>query len=248
MKYLLKKLFLLLSVSFLIGCQNETPYEIKNGNVYYKWVNGGNFKTEYKLIPDADPASFEMIEAKLKVDLAKDAHHVYVGSMNIQGANPSAFKQIEDYYWADNHHVYLLSTSDQQYHVITGAVPTSFSVLSHHWSKDAQNIFYMQTKLPDAAVSSFQPINSHWAKDNRYYYYHQFRLDSLDYHSAEIINDYYIKDMDNVFYTYKKLQGANANTFQPTTIDYFGHDGTYMFQWEKNKGEITDELTKKYIN
>ncbi|MCR9228458.1 MAG: DKNYY domain-containing protein [Flavobacteriaceae bacterium] len=249
MKRLLSYISFLLSLFSFTGCQNNSGYEEKNGKVYYKWVNGGNYKTEYTLVEAANPTTFEVIKQNLKVHLARDENHVFINAKVIDGADPSSFEQIKDYYWRDKNQVFLLSTDDQKYHVIDGADPDSFEVIvNHYWSKDKLNVFYSATKLPDVSSSEFEAIDNHWGKDNDHYYYHSFRLGLLDYRTAEIINAYYIKDKDQVFFGNKLVQGADPKTFQVNKLEYFGHDDKNMFQWEKNKGPITEEYKNTYID
>lgn len=143
----------------------------------------------------------------------------------------------------------MLSTGNEKYHIVKGADPNTFAVrMEHSWAKDANHIFFRSVQLPNVNVAEFKAIDSQWGKDDQHYYYQVYRIDSLNYDKAKIINEYYIKDDNRVFFKHKPISGANPKTFKANPeIEYFGHDDTNMFQWEKNKGPITQEYKKLYI-
>jgi hypothetical protein len=41
---------------------------------------------------------------------------------------------------------------------------------------------------------------------------------------------------------------ANPKTFKADGVGSFGHDDKFMFDWEKNKGPITEQYRQTYID
>jgi hypothetical protein len=255
MKPILTSLNFLLILFFLTGC--HSGYEEKDGKVYHKWIHGGNWTKEYSLMEEADATSFTTIKHDLNIDLGKDKNHVYKDGSIIGQANPSTFEQVKEYYWKDAHHVFLLQFGGTNC-VIQNADPRTFQVIDNNlWAKDNVNIYYGFDKLSDVNTEEFVANNEEWGNDKSYYFYHNLRLDSLDYESAEIVNSYfmeepartsdYIKDKNHVFFQNRLVKDANPLTFVADGIGTFGHDDTYMFDWEKNVGPITEQYRKTYI-
>lgn len=237
---------LALIVLFITGC-GHSGYEEKDGKIYHKWIHGGNWTKEYTLVEEADASTFVTIEHNLNIDLGKDKNHVFFDGTIIEGADPSTFKQVKEYYWKDKDNVFLLQFGNQR-QIIPNAEPNSFQVINNSfWSKDKNNVFYKFDKLNGVQSSRFAAIDEEWGKDGNYYYHNNLRLDSLDYNSAEIVSDYYIKDKNHVFFQNKLVKGANPSTFVADGVGFFGHDDKNMFDREKNEGPITDQYKKRYI-
>ncbi|MEL1241341.1 DKNYY domain-containing protein [Flavobacterium flavipallidum] len=234
----------ILIIVLLSSCKDYTK---KDGKVYLRYLNAARFGLQYAEIKKADYESFEVIEHNLNINLAKDKNHVFVSTNIINNADPKTFKQIKKYYWKDKNHVFLLQfrAVDSE---IKSADPKTFIVIDDLlWAKDKNYVYYTYEKLHNVIPKNFVAIDKDWGKDNKFYYYHNLKIDSLDYNSAKIVSSYYIKDNKNVLFKNKIVKDANPKTFKADGIGWFGHDDKYMFDWENNKGPITEEYSKTYI-
>ena len=256
MKHLFKQLLYLLTISVsLSSC--HSGYEVKNGKVYYKWIQGGNWTRENTLLKDADPETFETINNNIHINIGKDKNHVFEDAAIIEYADPKTFEQVKEYYWKDKNYVYLLQFGKTDCR-IKNADPKSFKVIKdYNWSLDNKNVYYDFEKINDANPKTFNTLNEKWGKDNRYYYFQNKRIDSLDYETAEIVIAYfkdepprpsdYIKDKKHVYFQNILVKDANPKTFKADGVGSFGHDDKFMFIQEQNEGQLTEEYKKTYI-
>jgi len=233
-----------LLIGLLTSCSGYTK---KDGKVYLRSSNEARIGVEYTEVV-ADYETFEVIDHDINIDLAKDKKHVYKGTSILIDADPNTFEQIENYYWKDKDHVYLLQFGGDNCK-INGADPGSFEVIKDFlWTKDKNHVYYEFKKLLDVDPAEFTALEEDWGKDNNFYFYHNLKVDSLDYSTAEIVSRYYIKDKNHVFFKDTIVYDANPGTFKADGAGSFGHDDTYMFDWEKNKGPITEKYKRTYID
>ncbi len=237
-------LFLILNI-ILISC--NLGYEKKDGKVYYKWIHGGNMSKETTLVEDADAETFEVIKNDVDLDLGKDKNYVFLELAKLK-ADPATFEQIEGYYWRDKDNVYMLQYGSPDNNAVKGAEPRTFQVIKDNWGRDRKGVYHIYYQLENVDPKKFIAIDEEWGKDDKYYYYHEERIDSLDYKTAEIVSSYYIKDQYRVFCRNKIAKGANPKTFEAVGIGAYGHDDKYIFEFEKNKGPITEEYKKIYMD
>ena len=255
-KNCLNLILLLTTLVIISGC--HSGYEEKDGQVYHKWIHGGNWTKEYSLMEKADAETFRTIKHDLNIDLGKDKNYVFKDASILENADPNSFEQVAEYYWKDKNYVFLLQFGETNC-IIKNAEPKSFKIISEYlWSRDNEHVFYKFDLLDNVKAKDFQAINEDWGKTKLHYYYHNLRIDSLDYETAEIVNTYfmdespkqsnYIKDKDNVFFQNLLVKDANPKTFVADGVGTFGHDDKYMFDWEKNEGIITEQYRKTYID
>jgi hypothetical protein len=241
---------------FISSC---TGYTKKDDKVYLRHSKIlSRIGVSYLEVKNADYETFEVINHDLNINLAKDKNNVFEHVSILEHADPNTFEQVKKYYWKDKKNVYLLQFGRTDARIL-GAEPTTFKVIKDFlWSLDKNNVYYEFDKLEKVTPRLFIGIDKNWGKDNRYYYYHNLRADSLDYESAEIIKSYfmeeparpseYIKDKNHVFFQNKLVKDANPKTFKADGIGWFGHDDKYIFDREKNKGQITEEYKRTYID
>jgi len=247
MSYIICNIFFIV-VLLIIYFKYQIGYKEKNGKIYHKWFHYKELSFKSDLIIEADATTFKTIKHNLKFGLAKDKNHVFLDSSILYGVSPKSFKQIKDYYWKDDKNVFLLQFGNDKIKV-EEADPETFQIVNDNlWAKDRNNVFYQFDKLRDANVKEFLAIDEDWGKDKTYYYYHNKRLDKLDYKTAEIINAYYIKDKTNLYFGNKIVNGVNLSKFEVRGIGSFGHDDKFIYDWDKNKGLITEEYSKRYID
>jgi hypothetical protein len=236
---------------FISSC---TGYTKKDGKIYMRSSNEARIGVQYSEVKYADYETFKVINH----NLAKDKNNVFYNVFILEHADPNTFKQVKKYYWKDKKNVYLVGNGRNDARIID-ADPKTFEVFNNYlWTKDKNHIYHEFNKLNDVDSKSFLPIDENWGKDNQYYYYHNLRVDSLDYKSAKIVNSYfkeeparpsnYIKDKNHVFFQNRLVKDANPLTFVANGDGNFGHDDKNMFSWETNKGQITQQYKKTYID
>lgn len=231
---------------FISSC---TGYTKKDGKVYLRHSKIlQKIGVNYLEVKNADYETFKVINNNLKIDLALDKNYVFINTSILELADPNTFEQIKGYYWKDKKNVYLLSHWEPR---IIDADPKTFEVFNNDiWSKDKNHIYYKVCKVIEVESKSFVPIDEDWGKDDSFYYHQNLKLYSLDYKSAKILNSNYIKDKNSVFFcgTFAKLvKDANPKTFK-ADVSWLGHDDKYMFEWEENKGPITEQYKRRYID
>jgi hypothetical protein len=234
--------------SFLLAGCNFNRYELKDGKIYYTSMSV-SWHSSSTLIKEADASSFRTINNTGNIYLGKDKNHIFREASVLEHADPKSFKKINDYYWKDKTHVYLLSGSnvDSTESQIKEADPKTFVVIKNSWTKDKNHVYYSFDNLKNANPKNFEVIDRNWAKDDKYYYFENVNLDSLDYNSVQIVSELYIKDRYRVFYTDKLVKDANPETFKVDKEPFFAHDDRYMFEREENKGLITEQYRNIYI-
>lgn len=253
-KYIYNLLTLTLTMITLASC--HSGYEEKKGEIYFKWIHGGNWTKERTLVKGADASSFKTIKHNVNLELGKDKNHVYYRAQIFNRADPKTFVQVDNYFWKDKNNVYYLNHGLQNC-IVKFADPKTFEVFSiDEWAKDKNSIYHKVSKSEVYNLKSFTPINENWGKDNKYYYWKTKRLDSLDYESAEIVNtyfrneqgkiSYYIKDKNHVYFKNKIVNEANPKTFVANGVGWFGNDGINKFDWEKNIGPINKKYRETY--
>lgn len=234
-------------IILLLSCCHS-GYEEKDGKIYLKWIHGGNWTKEYSLVKDADAKTFQTIKHNTNLNLGKDKNNVFKDTKILEKADPMTFEQVFEYYWKDKNNVYLLQFGGNDC-IIKHADPKTFEFLKNElWSKDKNHIYFKFEKLENVNPNDFIVINKDWGKDNNFYYYNNLKLDSLDFQSAVIVSASYIKDKNNVYYQNKLVNGANTKSFKADGVGSFGHDDVNMFEWDKNKGKITEQYRRTYIN
>ncbi len=233
-------------MTLLSSC--HSGYEKKDGEVYHKWVHGGNWTNEYTLIEEADEETFATIEHDLNLDLGRDKNHVFKDAEVLVSADPQTFEQVKNYFWKDKNHVFLIQFGGTEC-IIDLADPRSFQVIENYlWSNDRKHVFHKFDLLDEANPKEFTAVNEEWGKDDQFYYWNSLRVDSLDYSSAKIVSDYYILDEAHVYFKNELVKGANPKTFKADGVGWFGHDDKNMYYWAENKGPITEKYRQTYID
>jgi hypothetical protein len=123
-------------------------YFIDNKKVYFNSFQG------HKVLPDADPETFEQINHLY----SRDANHVYYHWSKLEDADPKTFVELGNYAKDDNHvyiNVELLPDIDAK----------SFRVLSGFYFIADDSVYYMRNKLPYADPETFAIVDSGIARD-----------------------------------------------------------------------------------
>jgi len=206
-----KKLFygiglvLVIAVVFLL-LDPFNPITIEDGKVY----------VDNRIVPDADPESFERIAKGgfLSGGIYRDKDYVYAsyglgsGFSKVEGADPETYEPLERGYARDKNYGYKGGR------IITG---------SHG--------------------PTFEFVKLDYTKDNNYVYHYGGKIEGSDGPTFEIIDDVgaYGKDINNVYSYSQIIDGADVDSFE--VLDYSKVAGdkkihNYYSDYAKDKNQI----------
>jgi hypothetical protein len=140
---------------------------------------------EWRAIPDADPASFEILPYEVGRSArlySKDRSHVYLEGYQVTGADPESFAVIDAPYARDRLRVYCGTVP------MDGADPETFEVMriGPGWglTPDKEHFVRFNPEFADLEVSKSRPAitsDGSWAKDARHHYRGAARVVGADY-------------------------------------------------------------------
>lgn len=199
----MKKLELIISIcilGILISCEK---YNIKEDGVYYQDWNEGTGKSE-RLIPDADPKSFETLDDNL---YAKDKYNVYYKGNTIQAADPNTFRTLEGGYAVDKNRAFYYGNS------IESSSSKDFKILDGYFSTDYKDVYYRTKPLKISSKKNFKflsknNLNDRWSTDGNYYWFNNFKVPSNEYDQIELLDEDagFSRDSKNVYYLNRNLK------------------------------------------
>ena len=152
-------------------------YTRDKDRVYYKVISNEEFIVI--VLPEADPASFELLGA----GLARDHKRVWYNYGIQRGVDRSTVEPIKGGpVYRDKDFVYY------QYTQIPGADPASFKHLGSGYFADSKRVYWCSTSIPDADPATFKVLgDSFVAKDKNRAYRSGEPLVGFDAASLELI-------------------------------------------------------------
>lgn len=153
----------------LIEGADANSFTILDNDVYGKDLNKVFYKG--KLIPGADPNTFEFIEGAY----SKDKSRAYYYGDSIKGSSSKNFRIMDGSYSTDNKDVYLrteplnvCSVDDFEFLDVT-----EDKRFFTDWTTDGCHYFYAQYKIPSDEYDKIKvyPNGSGFATDGKYVYY-----------------------------------------------------------------------------
>lgn len=182
-------------------------YAKDKNNVYYKWTSEGHFWVVE--IPDADPATFEIID----FNLAKDARRVWRTDVPIKGADAATAHVVKPgFVWKDKHSVYY------QFTRLSGADPKSFRHLEQAFYRDAKHIYWSSTRLKGADVNTFRTFGDEvpYAADEHHVWFGDTQIPNVDAASFRLLHNHIFADKLGVYVSGRALSivDADATTFR----------------------------------
>ena len=188
--------------------------------------------------PKIDKATFQEIDAVY----AKDKNGVYVwenrGWKKLEGIDPITFQIINisgsaHRYLKDKNGIYNIDgNSDNLVLEKLPYDPQTYEVINQLYSKDKNNIYYLNRKIIGADLPTFQIGSDGFSKDKNNIYLEGKKILGVDRDTIKIIELPYIKDKNNVYYGNKKIEGADKNTFE--LIYDFGSVVNRYYSKDKN--------------
>lgn len=181
--------------------------------VYYRWISPGRWWVVE--LPDADPATFEVVEG----NLGKDKASVWWYGAKLEGCDPATLQVVEKYHvWKDKAAVWY------QHLKIVGADPGTFTHLDSAYYVDKDHAYWSNRQIVGADVATFKVLGgSFFAVDKAMVYLSGTPQPQLDpATTAYIFHDPYgyqiLSDKDGVYVNGLKFVGAVASDF--TMIDH----------------------------
>jgi len=146
-------------------------YSKDKNTVYYKWISPGRFWVVE--IPDADPATFEVLD----FNLAKDANRVWRTDVPIKGADAATAQVVNPgWVWKDRRRVYY------QFTPLAGVDPGTFRHLNQAFYRDAKHVYWSTTRLDGADVNTFRTFGNDipYAADARHVWFGDSQIPGIE--------------------------------------------------------------------
>lgn len=204
----------------------DSSYALDRSHVY---VDG-------MIIPEADPATFEVFD----FTFTRDADHVFLRE-RVFSDDPAHFENVAPNIYRDTRHVYWsadIVSDDPSNLVVVGAAdfytyfkdsttvfvngnpiegadPATFSVVRDGFSRDATHIFYFASMIPEADVSTFEVLDSPFARDAAHAYWMQNVIPEADPDTFVVLNANFECSADAVHAYY---QATLIPGFDPASI------------------------------
>lgn len=242
-----KFLMALFLFALLVGCDDKDGYIVENGQTYFKHNNywTGGHRTTINL----DPGEKLIISSSDK-HYAMDNFNVYFRGTKMLDASPKEIKIYRRDLVASNNPSYAIS-GDKVYLdgvVIPEAQSASFLLLryegsvSRDYSRDANNVFFLEEVLDNAEANSFEVVDLYWGKDSKQYYYKNIGLIPKDPSSFKIIrfsyNTSFARDKDNIYHLGKVLANFHPSTTQILGLGSVIKDkNAGCFEFHENNGD-----------
>jgi len=223
--------------------------------------DANNVYFENKIIPNADPATFQAIGGMY----LKDKNNVFTYSCFGEGspycvsilknADVKTFTALSNFLAKDFSHVFYYEE------IIQNADPNTLVIASYQpgpklnsdliFLKDKKYVYYVQARtraevLPNADPATFEPLSWYYSKDAKNVYFFTDIVLNADPATFELLKEiYYGKDNKNVYFHEKIIQGADPKTFISLGGSYF-KDSTSVYK-EGVKIPNTDPQTFKVL-
>lgn len=181
-------------------------YTKDRNRVYYKWISPGRFWVVQ--VPDADPASFEVMD----FNLARDTNHVWRTDVQIPDADPhTAVVLRPKWVWRDQDSVYY------QFTRLERADPETFRHLGQGFYRDDNNIYWGPRRLANADPASFTAFGDvPYAADARNVWCANRTLPHVDAASFRLLRNHVFADAERVYVSTAAhpVPDAHAHSFR----------------------------------
>ena len=165
-----------------------SPYKVDGDSVLY----------HNKPIAGADASTFDSMDDG---EFAKDAHHVYVSGVHIDGADPATFQILEGAYARDETRFYCGSVRMEVRKPDEFEVVEVGSIWSTCLSKSSF-LFDYGDPFAELVISPDSPVvvGQGWARDGEVYYYGPAIVEAADNATFEIISSFEAKDAEREYH------------------------------------------------
>jgi hypothetical protein len=208
-------------------------YSVRNSEVFW-----GESK-----ISDADPESFEVLEAIW----ARDAKNVYTYNTKRRGVDIASFQVLNALFAKDKNNVYYLEGKATKIED-----PSTFEVLDKgklepsldgyidkfSYARDSQNIYcYLSgegkpKRVRGADRNSFRVLRNGFAVDDKKAYCFGRTIKGADVKTFEVISKHHAQDKNSVFYGDIKLEKADTATFKHV-LGFISHDKYHVYYQDR---------------
>lgn len=196
-------------------------YSKDRSAVYYKWISPGRFWVV--VIPDADPATFEVMD----FNLAKDANRVWRTDVPIEGADPATARVVNPgWVWRDSRSVYY------QFTRLAEADPETFRHLNQAFYRDARHVYWSTTRLVGADVLTFRTFGNDvpYAVDERHVWFGAERIPHVDAGSFRLFHNHVFADDRRVHVSGRALPILDADPATFRKVAELESAGCVLFQ------------------
>jgi len=166
------------------------------------------------LLPDADAASFELLE---RSGFGKDRDHVYQHD-RIVSEDPNHFELLDGELAKDSRAVYWSDGS------VLSEDPTHFAIISntaHYlYTRDGHMVHVNGNPISEADPSTFQVLQGAYARDDRRIFYFDQPIVDADLPSFRPLDGPYADDASHVYWMGKEIDGANPAAFRVLNANF----------------------------
>lgn len=232
----------------LSGCGVGYNVDTSSNTVTWATWDEGNGRCEWPVV-GADARTFRVMPIRSNTgrqEFGRDKAHVYRESRRIEGADPDSFRAFGPRLYRDDksvfRSVYLHGTgrdaqtpghpSASPFAIVQlqDSDPDSFRELDPTWSRDAKRVFCETRGFVPSDIDSFKILAHNWAADRHAVYYANRKITQADRDSFEVFDRWrdFGRDCDHVFWKGWLVDGADRNSFVPTSL-HEGHDNKTNF-------------------
>ena len=177
---------------------SRTPFLRFGEEIYY--ANQGNIRADYRVLPGADPNTFEALNGIW----GKDENHVYF-TYEETGFSPRTFSVLGCYF-SDGHSVYYdnfpkgtvtVSIDAGNFKIIDEgpySIPGSACM-----AKDSENVYFWTRIIKYADPATFQILNQEWAIDSSGVFMNGYLVKELSPEKMQAIGRRHVTDGITVF-------------------------------------------------
>ena len=178
-------------------------------------------------IKDADPNSFEILEALYQY--AKDKNYLFAEVKKI-GEIEDGFEYLGNGFAKNNIHAF------RQGRVIKGANGKTFELLDEKglFAKDEQFVFSGDKIIEGADVNTFHQVKHNFYADKNHVYYFGNKILNADPTDFKVLSERYVRSGAYVFYEKKIIPEADAASFivlEDSELGYAAKDKNYEYSY-----------------
>lgn len=207
----MKKIIYLLTLPFVLAlmpsCNSNGEYVDYGGTICYSYWTF-SFGTQYKELPNVNPATFKSIENWL----GHDDSHVYFKNRLIEGANPKTIKAKKYPLCCDSRDYYYMGKS------MNVANLRNFEVINQNdddiWAVDSKYAYYDSIRIDSVDLATFKLQTYNTATDCNHVYRYGTILPLADPKTyVENWKGLYSRDKAHIWYCGDLLDDVDYDTF-----------------------------------
>ena len=171
----------------------------------------------------------------------KDKYLVYFDQAPVKGADPGSFRVLNNCYARDTDRIYYFGYHSDLHNGIY-EIPcqaATFTILDYPYSKDANAVFYLYTRIQDADAATFSIAGNNFSRDKNHVYSGAKKLTGADASTFRVLpressldEGNYSKDQYQAYWKDKGFTVTDVAAFMPVGLGY-ATDGKRVYYKSK---------------